>query len=190
LSLYGSKVLEESGKAPGSMRKVGENMRKFIPFLAAGVIATSGVAFALAGGSAVAASPKVVKPPITVSCTSGGTGAGTLFGTESNQLVVGCTNSSTKAKATATGSIVPDVATSTATVYWTDNTTTTESFAYAVGGTCPTYLGLAATTAVIVTATVTGGTAKLTKGVVSSSVNCLYSAGGDLFVRSAGPVSY
>ena len=163
-------------------------MRKLVPFLAAGVMATSGVAFAiLAGGSAGAGAPK---PPITASCTSGGTGAGTLFGTESNQLVVGCTGSSSKAKSTATGSIVPDVSYSTAVVYWTNGKTTDESFSYAVGGTCPTFLGLTATTSVIVTATVTGGTAKLTTGQVFNSVNCLYSAGGDLFVRSAGPVEY
>jgi hypothetical protein len=163
-------------------------MRKVIPLLAAGVIAASGVAsLVLVDG---AASAKVVKPPVTVSCTSGGSGAGTLFGTESNQLIVGCTGSSAKAKVTATASIIPNVAASTATIYWTNKETTTESFSYAAGGTCPTYLGLAATTAVTVTATVTGGNAGLTVGQKSASVNCLYSAGGDLFVRSGGPVTY
>lgn len=163
-------------------------MRKVIPFLAAGVIAASGVAsLVLVAGPATA---KVVKPPVTASCTSGGTGAGTLFGTESNQLVVGCTGSSTKAKVTATGSIVPDTSTSSATIYWTNKETTTESFSYAASGTCPTFLGVAAATAVTVTATITGGNSGLTVGQKATSVDCLYSAGGDLFVRSAGPVTF
>jgi hypothetical protein len=89
---------------------------------------------------------------------------------------------------TPTATITADVATSSATINWTDKKTTTESFSYSTGGTCPTYLGLTATQAVIVTATVTGGNAGLTVGQSSSSVNCLYSAGGDLLVRSAGPV--
>jgi hypothetical protein len=163
-------------------------MRKFVPIVAAGVMAMSGVAFALVAGSSAPAGATAT--PVTAACTSGGTGAGTLFGTESNQLVVGCTGSSSKAKNTATGSIVPDTATSTAVIHWTNKDTTDESFSYAVGGTCPTFLGIAASTAVTVTATITGGTAKLTTGKTFSSVDCLYSAGGDLFVRSAGPVSF
>ncbi len=53
------------------------------------------------------------------------------FGTEGNKLLVGCVGSSSKAKVTPTAGIVPDVATSSATVYWTNNKTTTESFSYA-----------------------------------------------------------
>ena len=56
---------------------------------------------------------------------------------------------------TGVSSIIPNVAASTATLYLTDNKITTESFPCAAGGTCPTYLGLAAVTSVRVTATVT-----------------------------------
>jgi hypothetical protein len=163
-------------------------MRKIVPFLAATVIAVSAVSIAVLSTGSVGA--KTVKPPVTAICTSSNpSGAGSESGTESNQLFVGCVGSSSKAKVTATGSVVPDVATSSATVYWTNNKTTTESFSYAGGGTCPTFLGLTATTAVTVTATVTGGNSGLTVGQVNSSVNCLYSAGGNLYVESAGPVS-
>ena len=112
-----------------------------------------------------------------------------MFGTEANQLEVGCVGSTSKAKVTPTASIVPDVSTSSATVYWTNKKTTTESFSYAAGGTCPTFLGMSASTVVTVTATVTGGNSGLTVGQSSNSVDCLYSAGGDNFVQSAGPVS-
>jgi hypothetical protein len=137
-------------------------MRKFVPFLAATVIAASAVSIAVLSTGSVGA--KTVKPPVTATCTSSNpSGAGSESGTESNQLFVGCVGSS-------------------------NNKTTTESFSYAGGGTCPTFLGLTATTAVTVTATVTGGNSGLTVGQVNSSVNCLYSAGGDLYVESAGPV--
>jgi hypothetical protein len=112
-----------------------------------------------------------------------------LFGTTNNQLEVGCVGSSSKAKVTPTASIVPDISNSTAVVYWTNGKTTDESFSYAAGGTCPTYLGVSASAAVTVTATETGGTAGLTTGQVTSAVNCLYSASGDSYVQSAGPVS-
>ncbi len=163
-------------------------MRKFVPFLAAAAVATSAASFAVL--STGAAGAKAPKPPVTVTCTrSNANGAGSLFGTESDQLLVGCVGSAAKAKVTPTATIVPDVATSSATIYWTDKKTTTESFSYAAGGTCPTFLGQTAATAVIVTSTVTGGNAGLTVGQIFSSVNCLYSAGGDLYVQSAGPVS-
>ncbi len=164
-------------------------MRKFVPILAAAAIATSAASIAVAAsGNAGAGAPK---PPVTVTCNSGTAGgAGSQFGTESNQLLVGCVGSATKAKVTPTATIIPNVATSSATINWTDKKFTTESFTYAVGGTCPTFLGLTATQAVTVTSTVTGGNAGLTVGNVSSSVNCLYSAGGDLFVRSSGPITF
>ena len=121
------------------------------------------------------------KPPVTVTCTStNANGAGSQLGTESNQLFVGCVGSASKAHVTPTASVIPDVATSSATIYWTNKKITTESFSYAGGGTCPTYLGLTASTVVTVTSTVTGGNPGLTVGQSFKSVNCLYSAGSDL----------
>jgi hypothetical protein len=162
-------------------------MRKIVPFVAAAALISGVASFAvLSSGTAGAGAPK---PPVTVTCNSGSAnGAGSQLGTETNQLLVGCVGSSTKAKVSPTATITPDVATSSATINWTDKKTTTESFTYAAGGTCPSYLGLAATTSVVVTATVTGGNAGLTVGQSFQSVNCLYSAGGDLLVRSAGSV--
>jgi hypothetical protein len=162
-------------------------MRKLVPVLAAAVLTTCAASFAmLSAGTAGAGGPK---PPVTVTCTStNANGAGSQLGTESNQLLVGCVGSASKAHVTPTGSIVPDVATSSATIYWTNKKITTESFSYAAGGTCPTYLGLTASTSVVVTSTVTGGNSGLTVGQSFQSVNCLYSGGSDLLVRSAGPV--
>jgi hypothetical protein len=165
------------------MGKIG----KFACVAGAAVLASSvGVAL-LSGGVASAGGPK---PPVTVTCTSSNAGGvGSLFGTTSNQLEVGCVGSSSKAKITPTASVVPDVSNSTAVVYWTNNKTTDESFSYAAGGTCPTFLGVSASAAVTVTATETGGNAGLTKGQVTTAVNCLYSSGGNSYVQSAGPVS-
>jgi hypothetical protein len=97
--------------------------------------------------------------------------------------------SSTKAKVTTTGSVIPDVSAGNATIYWTNNKTTIESFSYAAGGTCPTYLGVSGS-AVTVTSTVTGGTAGLTVGQVNHSVTCLYAAGGQDYVQSTGPITF
>jgi hypothetical protein len=165
-------------------------MRKIVISIVAVALVAAAASLAVMSNS-VAGAAKGPKPPVTAICTSGNPGgAGSQFGSESDQLVVGCVGSSSKAKITATGSIIPDVSTSSATIYWTDKKTTTESFSYAAGGTCPTFLGQAASTAVTVTATVTGGNSGLTVGQAESSVNCLYTGGGWLFVQSAGPVSF
>jgi hypothetical protein len=148
---------------------------------AAALACAAALVVALPGATAVAKAPK---PPVTATCSS-------LFGTESVQTLSGCVESSSKAKITTDGVSVPNSGDTGATIYWTNNKTTTETFSYtAITDTCPTYLGDAATTEVQETATITGGTTKLTTGQVAQTANvCVYIDGSQSVVQSATSVS-
>ena len=136
------------------------------------------VAAALAGSASLAvvapgavAGAGGVKPPVTVTCAA-------LFGTSLQQLQSGCVGSA-KAKVTSYGISVPNSSDNGATIYWTNKDTTTISFSYVTDATtagCGDLLGMAPTFAETETATVTGGTSKLTTGLAftSSSPACVY----------------
>jgi hypothetical protein len=147
----------------------------------AALACAAGLVVALPSAPAVAKAPK---PPVTATCTS-------LFGTETIQTLSGCTESSPKAKITSDGVTIPNASDTGATIYWTDNKTTTETFTYTtITNTCPTYLGDAASTEIQESATITGGTAKLTTGAVSGTSNvCVYIDGSQSVIQSATSVS-
>jgi hypothetical protein len=164
-------------------------MHRSVRFVAAAVLAGSALSAvvmpALTGGNAGANTPP---PPIYANCT------GFIGDTTTTQLLSGCTWQTTgTVLSTITPEAVQVTSGSSATVLWTDKKTTTLTFAYALvtgaAEDCPTLLGVAPTAEVAETVTVTGGTSKLTKGIVpTTSLVCAYSAGGDVVeVQDSGP---
>jgi hypothetical protein len=158
-------------------------MHKMLPvrFVAAAALVGS-VGFAIAMPGAVAGAK--TKPPITTACSS-------LLGGETNQLLSGCVATGAS-KTTSDGVTVVASGDTSATIYWTNNKTTTETFSYnTVTSTCPTYLDYAATLEEQETATVTGGNTKLTENVASSPTNvCVYLASdGTSLVVSDGTLT-
>jgi hypothetical protein len=142
---------------------------------AAALLGSVGLAVALPGAVASAGGPK---PPVTVTCTG-------LIGNSTQQLQSGCVGTA-KSKVTAYGVDVPNSGDTGATIYWTNKDTTTITFTYAsVTNTCPTYLGVAASIEEQETATVTGGTSKLTAETAPSSKVCVY-LGSDSTVLIVG----
>jgi hypothetical protein len=149
---------------------------------AAALVGSVGFAIAMPGAVAGAKT----KPPITTTCSS-------LLGGEVNQLLSGCVATGAS-KTTSDGVTVVASGDTSATIYWTNNKTTTESFiynAYANASACPTYLDYAATIEEAETATVTGGTTKLTENVASAPSNvCIYLASdGTSLVVSDGSLT-
>jgi hypothetical protein len=124
----------------------------------------SSAGVAMLGGTAGAS----VKPPVTVTCSS-------LLGSDTQQIQSGCVGSSSKAKVTTNGISVVNGSDTGATVYWTNGKTTIVSFSYAsITNACPTYLGVTATYEEQETATVTGGTAGLSKVSTAPADVCIY----------------
>jgi hypothetical protein len=155
-------------------------MRKMLPvrILAIAALASS-AGVAMLGGTAGAA----VKPPVTVTCSG-------LLGSDSQQIQSGCVGSSSKAKITTNGVSVVNGSDTGATVYWTNNKTTVLTFAYStITSTCATYLGVAASLEEQETATVTGGNAGLSKVATAPSDVCVYIAGSQIAVVSAGSLT-
>jgi hypothetical protein len=155
-------------------------MRKMLPVRVLAIAAlASSAGVAMLGGTAGA----VVKPPVTVTCSS-------LLGSDTQQIQSGCVGSSTKAKVTTNGIAVVNGSDTGATVYWTNGKTTILSFAYAsITDACPTYLGVAASLEEQETATVTGGTAGLSKVATAPSDVCIYIAGSQIAVVSDGSLT-
>jgi hypothetical protein len=143
-------------------------MRKMLPVRVLAIAAlASSAGIAMLGGTAGA---RVVKPPVTVTCSQ-------LLGSDTQQIQSGCVGSSSKAKVTTNGIAVVNGSDNGATVYWTNGKTTILSFSYTtITSTCPTYLGVAASLEEQETATVTGGTAGLSKVATAPSDVCIYIA--------------
>jgi cytochrome oxidase Cu insertion factor (SCO1/SenC/PrrC family) len=152
-------------------------MRKMLPVRIIAIAAlASSAGIAMLGGTAGA----VVKPPVTVTCTG-------LLGSDTMQIQSGCVGSSSKAKVTTNGIAVPNSGDTGATVYWTNGKTTILTFSYtSITSTCPTYLGVAASLEEQETATVTGGTAGLSKVATAPSNVCIYIAGSQIAVVGDG----
>jgi hypothetical protein len=154
------------------------NKHRSIRFVAAAVLAGSALSAAIIPAATAGASAAKVKPAIDATCT------GFIGQTTTDQLMYGCsTDNSLSSKVTAQG--VQETSGSSATIYWEDKTTTTVTFSYTLitgaAEDCPTLLGVAATAEVSEAVTVTGGTSKLTLGLVpKASLVCAYSAGGDV----------
>jgi hypothetical protein len=163
---------------------LGGSMQKNRPVrlaVAAAVACSFGLAIMLPGAMAGA----VTHPAVTVTCTG-------LLGNSTQQLESGCVGSGspTKFKGSSYGVAVPNGSDTGATIYWTDKATTTISFTYATEtNTCPTYLGVAASLEEQETATVTGGTAKLTLETGPPSNVCIY-LGSDSTILVNGDGSY
>jgi hypothetical protein len=159
-------------------------MQKFRPVrlaVAVAVAGSFGLAIMLPGAIAGAA----VKPPVTVTCSG-------LLGNSTQQLESGCVGSGspTKFKGTSYGVAVPNGSDTGATIYWTDKDTTTITFTYAtITNACPTYLGVAASIEESESATVTGGTSKLTLETGPPSDVCVY-IGSDSTILVSGDGSY
>jgi hypothetical protein len=155
-------------------------MRKMLPVRVLAIAAlASSAGIAMLGGTAGAS----VKPPVTVTCSA-------LLGSDTQQIQSGCVGSSSKAKVTTNGVSVVNGSDTGATVYWTNGKTTIVSFAYAsITPTCSTYLGVTASLEEQETATVTGGTAGLSKVTTAPSDVCIYIQGGQIAVESAGSLT-
>jgi hypothetical protein len=158
-------------------------MYRSVRFVAAAALAGSALAAVVVPAATAGAA---AKPKIYATCT------GFIGQTTTDQLLYGCTTDGTGvSKITAQG--VQETSGSSATVYWEDKATTTVTFTYALvtgaAEDCPTLLGVPATAEVAETVTVTGGTSKLSDGVVpTTSLVCAYSAGGNVIeVQDTGP---
>jgi hypothetical protein len=139
--------------------------------VAAGVLLGSiGLAAAVLPGAA--ASAAVAKPPVTVTCSA-------TLGNAAQQLNSGCVGTA-KSKVTTYGVAVPNGSDTGATIFWTnkDTTTITDTFG-SVTNNCPTYLDVAASLKEQETATVTGGTSKLTNETAAPSDLCVYVGASD-----------
>jgi hypothetical protein len=142
---------------------------------------SAGMAVALSGGVAGAKS----SGPVTATCTA-------LLGNASYQLETGCTGTA-KTKVSSAGEVVPDPSAGTAVVNWTNKEVTDLNITDTLTpgpGSCSPYLGVAASDVISETATVTGGTSKLTVGQSGSSTLCLYVAGGDDLVVGTVPFTF
>lgn len=140
----------------------------------AALLGSLGLAVALPSGVAGAA-----KGPVTGACATSGSGATdspALLGDATNQLLEGC--SAAGSHVTPLG--VAQISGSTATITWLNKKTTTESFAYtSVTDTCSTFGGAASSLEEQETATITGGTAKLTSEALPPSNACIYIDGSN-----------
>jgi len=110
------------------------------------------------------------KAPATATCTA-------LFGGATSDTLSGCSVTSGKPKITAQALDVVNSNDTGATIYWTNGKTTIETFTYGspVTDSCPTDPELGQGTEITESATITGGTAKITTGAVSGSTDvCLW----------------
>lgn len=161
-------------------------MHRSVRFVAAAALAGSALSAVVA--PALTAGANTPPPPIYANCT-------TFVGdTQTTQLLTGCTWQTTgTVLSTITPAAVQMTSGSSGTVLWTDKKTTTLTFAYALvtgpAEDCQTLLGVPPTAEVAETVTITGGSSKLTKGVVpTTSLVCAYSVGSDLVeVQDNGP---
>jgi hypothetical protein len=158
-------------------------MHKLLPVrlvAAAALVGSVGFAIAMPGAIAGAGGPK---PPVTVTCTG-------LIGNSSNQVESGCVGTA-KSKVTPYGVTVVNGSDTGATVYWTNKDDTTLSFTYSgITNACPTYLDQAASLEEQETATVTGGTSKLTLETAPPADVCIYIGSTDGSILVVGDGSY
>ncbi len=165
-------------------------MHRSIRFVAAAALAGSAISAVVIPAATAGAANAAGKAKVYATCTS------FIGQSQTTQLLYGCTTDGTGvSKITAAGVQTTDDTTTPAsgTINWTNKATTTITFAYALvtGGAedCPTLLGMAAAAEVSETVTVTGGTSKLTDGVVpTTSLVCAYSDGSNLVEdQDSGP---
>ncbi len=154
-------------------------MRKMVGIrfvAAAAMLGSVGLAVALPGAVASAKGPK---PPVTVTCSS-------TLGNAAQQMNIGCVGTA-KSKVTPYGVAVPNGTDTGATIYWTNRDTTTVSDSYtSVTDTCGTYLDQTSSVEEQVTATVTGGTSKLTDETTAPEDLCVYVGATDGTVLVVG----
>jgi hypothetical protein len=156
-------------------------MNKVLPARIIAAAALAGTA-GLVVPAAISGASGLPSAPITVTCTG-------LIGNATQDVQSGCVGSSSKAKVTPYAVSVPNGGDTGATIYWTGKTTTTLSFTYtSVTSTCSTYLDTAASLEEKETATVTGGTSKLTLETTAPSDVCVYigSSDGTILVVNKG----
>jgi hypothetical protein len=166
-------------------------MRKFAPVRLLAVVAVAGSAIA---GTVIATSSvaTAAKGPVAATCSKivgSGTVAAEISGSPTNSIISGCSGGKSSANGVSVSTLNSNETSGSATIYWTNKTTTTYTYTTAAASaTCPTFLGQAATGSETITISGLGGNAKITAG--GSFTACYYiGSDGSLYETTVGSVT-
>jgi len=159
----------------GSAR-IGAIARSRIGMGIAGAVAVSAIAVGgMAFGSMITTQAGATTSPVTVTCHGG-----TSIPTDPVSTIFDCQGSSLAAKTTSTGLVSAGTGAAAYIIDWTNGKTTdwfVTSGSDTPRGTCPKFLGKAATSGTKDSIEITGGTARLTRGVSGTLETCDYPFG-------------